>query len=75
VNGISEKERLGLEEVFMVISSNKQNTMFTRIKDHLHTTIHFYRKKGILPVKKSGKIPKIGNFLAKNRKKKNFLSK
>jgi hypothetical protein len=74
VNSLTEKERIGLDEVFLSISSHSRLSLLSRVKNNLHHTLYKVREKTLFSFKNRVKMPKIGHFSSKNHKKKKFLS-
>jgi hypothetical protein len=63
VNVLTEKERSGLDDVFLSISTNKRLNFLSRLRD-----------RALFSLKYRVKMPKIGHFTYKNHKKKKSLS-
>jgi len=74
MNSLTEKERRGLDEVFLSISSHNRLGLIDRIKNNLHHTLFKAREKTPFSLKNRVKMPKIGHFNYKNHKKKKSLS-
>lgn len=74
MNSLTEKERLGLDEVFLSISSHSKVNIISRIKHSVRTRYSKVREKTLFTLKSRVVMPKIGHFSYKNRKKKKSLS-
>ena len=70
MNSLTEKERIGLDEVFLSMSSHSKLNIFKRIKDGVYK-VH---EKTLYSLQYRVKMPKIGHFIYKNHKKKKSLS-
>jgi len=74
MNSLTEKERRGLDDVFLSISSHNRLGLLDRIKINLNHTFFKVREKTPFSFKNRVKLPKIGHFNYKNHKKKKSLS-
>ncbi len=70
MNSLTEKERIGLDEVFLSISSHNRLNIIDQIKHSAYRV----REKTLFSLKNRVKLPKIGHFTYKNHKKKKSLS-
>jgi len=73
VNTLTDKERNGLEDVFLSIKKNKR--IGERDGIFFSSFILNYRLKYTKMVQKGSKLPKLAQFFTKKRKKKKNLSK
>ncbi len=74
MNSLSEQERIGLDEVFLSITSHSKLSILSRIRKSMYSTLSKVRDKTLFSLKYRVKMPKTGHFSYKNHKKKKFLS-
>ena len=78
MNSLTEQERIGLDEVFLSISSHTKLNFLGRIKCNVQSSLFKIwaplHKKTLFSLKNRVKMPKIGHFEYKSHKKKKFLS-
>ncbi len=74
MNSLTEKERIGLDEVFLSISAHNRENFITQIKDKMNENFYKVREKTLFTLQNRVKMPKIGHFIYKNHKKKKSLS-
>ncbi len=74
MNSLTEQERIGLDEVFLSISSRSKLNFLGHIKCNLQSSLFKIHKKTLFSLKNRVKMPKIGHFEYKSHKKKKFLS-
>jgi hypothetical protein len=74
VNILTEKERSGLDEVFMSISSHSKENFLYKMRYNFFSTLSKIRVKSLFSLKRRVKSPNTGDFTDKNYKKKKFLS-
>ena len=74
MNSLTEQERIGLDEVFLSISSHSKLNFLGRIKHNVQSSLFKIHEKTLFSLKNRVKMPKIGHFDYKSHKKKKFLS-
>ena len=74
MNSLTEKERAGLDEVFLSISSHSRLNIMKRLKAGMQDSLYKVREKTLYTLQYRVKMPKIGHFVYKNHKKKKSLS-
>jgi len=74
VNSLTEQERIGLDEVFLSISSHTKLNLLSKIKYNMQSSLFSIHEKTLFSLKNRVKMPKIGHFDYKSHKKKKFLS-
>ena len=74
MNSLTEQERIGLDEVFLSISSHSKLDFLGRIKYSVQRSLFKIHEKTLFSLKNRVKMPKIGHFEYKSHKKKKFLS-
>ncbi len=74
MNSLTEQERIGLDEVFLSITSHSKLNFLGRVKNSVQSSLFKIHKKTLFSLNNRVKMPKIGHFSYKSHKKKKSLS-